>query len=203
MPIPRREWIARALGDVGMQADDASVDSVASKLVRTLDQQPPSGWDRQDTDRRLHRQVHDELFERAGLDASLGERLYQLESDTSRDLMADDVPEALESLAGICASVVILSDIHVDIRPWFEERGLDGCITDYVLSFEHGIQKPDEEIFCRAVAAGGASPRETVMVGDRASHDGGAVAVGIPTLLLPPLRDPSERRLDRAVAAVR
>jgi FMN phosphatase YigB (HAD superfamily) len=203
MPLPEREWIARGLGDVGLEADDATIDSVVSALVRTLDQRPPSGWDRQDTDRGLHRRLHVELFQRAGLEPALGERLYELESDTSLDLMADDVPEVLEALAETCDSVVVLSDIHVDIRPWFEDRRLDAYITDYVLSFEHGVQKPDEEIFCRALAAGGASAQETVMVGDRASHDGGAVAVGIPTLLVPPLRSPRERRLHRAVAAVR
>ena len=33
------------------------------------------------------------------------------------------------------------------------------------------------------------------MVGDRALPDGGAVAVGVPTLLVPPLTDVRERRL--------
>jgi hypothetical protein len=39
------------------------------------------------------------------------------------------------------------------------------------------------------------------MVGDRAAYDGGAVAVGIATLILPPLQSPSDRRLHLAVNA--
>jgi putative hydrolase of the HAD superfamily len=54
-----------------------------------------------------------------------------------------------------------------------------------VLSFEHGVQKPDPEIFRIAAHSLALDPPELLMVGDRASHDGGAVALGITTLLLP------------------
>ena len=50
-------------------------------------------------------------------------------------------------------------------------------------------------MFLDTLDALGTGPAETLMVGDRALPDGGAVAVGVPTLLVPPLTDVRERRL--------
>jgi FMN phosphatase YigB (HAD superfamily) len=44
-----------------------------------------------------------------------------------------------------------------------------------------------------------ALPSETLMVGDRASHDGAAVDVGIPTLLLPTLTDVNDQRFSHVL----
>jgi hypothetical protein len=41
---------------------------------------------------------------------------------------------------------------------------------------------------------------DALMVGDRHTHDGGAAALGITTLVLPPLRAVTDRRLDLAEA---
>ena len=41
----------------------------------------------------------------------------------------------------------------------------------------------------------GTPAAHTLMVGDRASRDGVTVQVGMPTLLVPPLTDPHQRRL--------
>jgi FMN phosphatase YigB (HAD superfamily) len=48
------------------------------------------------------------------------------------------------------------------------------------------VQKPDPAIFAIALRKLGAQAGETLMVGDRASHDGAAVTLNIATLLLPP-----------------
>jgi FMN phosphatase YigB (HAD superfamily) len=114
--------------------------------------------------------------------------------------LASSLPVALgEPLRGARAGLV--SDIHFDLRPVFAEAGLDRYVSSYVLSFEHGVQKPDAQIFRIALDALAAVPAEALMVGDRSGHDGGAVAVGIPTLLVPPLFDPAQERLHIVVAA--
>jgi FMN phosphatase YigB (HAD superfamily) len=89
-----------------------------------------------------------------------------------------------------------VSDIHFDLRSEFAAAGLDAFIDSYVLSFEHGVQKPDEQIFRIAADTLALHPEDLLMVGDRASHDGGAVACGITTLLLPPLHTADRRKLD-------
>jgi FMN phosphatase YigB (HAD superfamily) len=71
----------------------------------------------------------------------------------------------------------------------------------FVLSFEHGVQKPDPRIFGVALDGLGVEPANALMVGDRASHDGAAVELGIPTLLVPPLTTTSQQRLSMVLRA--
>jgi len=87
----------------------------------------------------------------------------------------------------------VISDIHVDIRPAFAAAGIPVDVV--TLSFEQGVQKPDPAMFLRTLAALDVRAGEALMVGDRSRPDGAAVELGITTLLLPPLTDPSERRL--------
>jgi HAD-hyrolase-like len=84
--------------------------------------------------------------------------------------------------------VGIVSDIHFDLRPAFADAGLADLVDSFVLSFEHGVQKPNPQIFRVALERLAVEPAETLMVGDRASHDGAAVELGIPTVLVPPLK---------------
>jgi FMN phosphatase YigB (HAD superfamily) len=51
-------------------------------------------------------------------------------------------------------------------------------------------------MFALALDAVGVQPEEALMVGDRASHDGGAATAGIPTLLLPMPKELVPRGLD-------
>jgi FMN phosphatase YigB (HAD superfamily) len=57
-------------------------------------------------------------------------------------------------------------------------------------------------MFSLALEALGTGAADTVMVGDRVSHDGGAAAVGITTLILPATKDPDARRLGAVVDLV-
>jgi HAD superfamily hydrolase (TIGR01509 family) len=47
-----------------------------------------------------------------------------------------------------------------------------------VLSYEHGVQKPDPRLFRTACTALGVEPRDVLMVGDDRRADGGAAALG-------------------------
>jgi len=127
-------------------------------------------------------------FDTAGLDDEFASVLYSLDFEPESHPFFTDVADTLRAIhvRGIAISVV--SDIHFDLRPEFEDAGLADLIDSYVLSFEHGVQKPHAEIFRIAADSLALHADELLMVGDRASHDGGAVAFGITTLLLPPLR---------------
>lgn len=57
------------------------------------------------------------------------------------------------------------------------------------------MAKPDPAIFHVALRELGTAPGETLMVGDRSTHDGAGVEAGLPTLLVPPLRDVEDARL--------
>jgi putative hydrolase of the HAD superfamily len=72
----------------------------------------------------------------------------------------------------------VVSNIGWDLRPVFREHGLDRYVGAYVLSYEHGIQKPDPRLFATACDALGIAPEDTLMVGDDRRADGGAAALG-------------------------
>jgi len=72
----------------------------------------------------------------------------------------------------------------------------------FALSFEHGAEKPDPRIFRAALDGLGTASGYALMVGDRHTHDGGAAALGVPTLVPPPLEHPGQRRLHLVEALV-
>jgi HAD superfamily hydrolase (TIGR01549 family) len=92
--------------------------------------------------------------------------------------------------------IAVISDIHYHLEPHFDHYGLNEFVDGYALSFEHGVQKPDPRLFQIALEQLGVTAAETLMVGDRASRDGGAAAVGITTLILPPVANYTPRGLD-------
>jgi FMN phosphatase YigB (HAD superfamily) len=64
----------------------------------------------------------------------------------------------------------------------------------FVLSFEHGVQKPQPEMFQIALEGLNLPASQVLMVGDRAAYDGAAVGEGMVTLLLPALRSITDCR---------
>jgi HAD superfamily hydrolase (TIGR01549 family) len=94
----------------------------------------------------------------------------------------------------------LVSDFHMDLRPHLREHGVE--MDAYVISFEHGFQKPDPRMFRTALDELGVDAGDALMVGDRASHDGAATLVGIDTLLLPAPLEFGPRGLDVVAAMV-
>ena len=124
-------------------------------------------------------------YREAELDPEVAEGLYRLDREAIAHPMFEDVPETLERINALGVRMAIVSDIHFDLRPEFAKLGLDRFIDHFVLSFEHGVQKPDPRIFTLALDLLDVHASEVLMVGDRPARDGGAVDVGISTLLLP------------------
>jgi putative hydrolase of the HAD superfamily len=89
-----------------------------------------------------------------------------------------DAAEVLRALRERGIKVGVVSNIGWDLRPVFRAHGLDPYVDGYVLSYEHGIQKPDPRLFKTACAALGVEPRDVLMVGDDRRADGGAAALG-------------------------
>jgi HAD superfamily hydrolase (TIGR01549 family) len=124
-------------------------------------------------------------YSEANLDSALAGALYALDREPVAHPLFEDVPEALQQLKTLGIKIAIVSDIHFDLRPEFALLGIDGWVDAYILSFEHGVQKPDPRIFMLALEQLGVSASAALMVGDRPERDGGAVHAGIRTLLLP------------------
>ena len=112
-------------------------------------------------------------------------------------------PDTLPVLAWLCARGIrigIVSDTGFDFRPVFDAVGITPLLTAVVLSFECGACKPASSVFelgCRLL---GTSPEQTLMVGDSWLTDAGAVAAGLPVLLLPATAADAPRGLSRVQA---
>jgi FMN phosphatase YigB (HAD superfamily) len=189
------DWAREALNLLGRPADDGATAAPWDAIRSAAGHPDRLASPECDTSIATHRRTYYDVFTDAGLDGELADALYTVESDPSYNEFALDVAPTIRRLAGVGIKVGVISDIHFDLRPVFAAQGLDTSIDEYVLSYEQGVQKPDPAFFEIALEKLGTTPQETLMVGDRASHDGAAVALGIVTLLLPPLTDIHHARL--------
>jgi FMN phosphatase YigB (HAD superfamily) len=200
---PDEWWVRRAFSVMNMPYESDNVGSIVEALrTARRDERIAPLLETEDLSADQHRRANLAWFEAAGLEPSFSETLYKLDYDPDAHPFADDVPEVLRGLRDRGVRVAVVSDIHFDIRPEFDAAGLAGLVDAFVLSFEHGVCKPEPGIFEIALGAVGVVGDEALMVGDRPGWDGGAVHLGIPTLLLPPLRRPQDRRMHLVLALV-
>ncbi|MYW79621.1 putative hydrolase of the HAD superfamily [Streptomyces sp. LaPpAH-199] len=89
-----------------------------------------------------------------------------------------DAKEVMEGLRRAGIAIGVVSNIGWDLRPVFRAHGLDPLVDAYVLSYEHGLQKPAAGLFRIACSLIGRDPADVVMVGDDRRADGGAAAIG-------------------------
>ncbi|WP_217238328.1 HAD family hydrolase [Streptomyces sp. AC555_RSS877] len=136
-------------------------------------------WEARDKSAELHRAAYTGVARQVPLpEPGLYDALYDRHMTPAAWSPYPDALEVLRTLRERGIGVGVVSNIGWDLRPVFREHGLDSCVDTYVLSYEHGIQKPDPRLFATACAALGVEPQETLMVGDNRRADGGAAALG-------------------------
>jgi HAD superfamily hydrolase (TIGR01509 family) len=193
---PDEWWIQEALAATNRTPRPGEVASICEALA-AAGEIPGVAAALQEADLSAdqHRAANMAWFDEAGLDAELATTLYDLDFDSRSHPFAADAIGVLSSLRDRGVRTAVVSDIHFDLRPEFDAAGMHGLVDAFVLSFEHGVCKPDPAIFRVALDALGVSPEQTLMVGDRPGRNGGATQLGATTLLLPTLRRPEHRRL--------
>ncbi len=144
---PLRDRVADTFIRLG-RPDSGAIDEVCAALERSAsDPDIVAAQTGVDTSREVYDAAESLHFHRAGLDEDLAAALLRFdEYPESRPIYPDAVP-VLAQLASLGCCVIVLSDIHFDIRPLLAVQGAGQYIDDYVLSFEHGVQKPDPKIF--------------------------------------------------------
>ncbi len=198
---PRDELMRRAAAAIGRTiSDEEMADRLAAMAAADADPAVLEAMERCDCSVAEHEHAEMLLLHRAGLDEELARAWYSLLGDPDVHPVYAEVQGLLRSLADHDVQVVVISDIHVDLRVHARLAGIDALISGWVLSYEHGIQKPDLRIYELGLAAAGVDATEALMVGDRHIADGTASLLGIDSLILPVRhgRDPRvvDSRLD-------
>ncbi|WP_031481687.1 HAD family hydrolase [Streptomyces bicolor] len=183
-------WLRGALAEGRMELDEAEL-AVAARGLEAMGALPggvgpswlPEGvasvWGVRDKSAELHRAAYTGLSRQVQLpDDRLHDLLYDRHMAPAAWVPYPDAAEVLRALRERGVRVGVVSNIGWDLRPVFREHGLDPYVDAYVLSFEHGVQKPDSRLFAAACAALDVDPRDVLMVGDDRRADGGAAALG-------------------------
>lgn len=187
---PAEAWLRAVVDAAGTTVSDDDVARWARRLYEVGGQpgiRPPrqvpehvaEAWAVRDRSAARHRAAYTALLREVELpDPAWYDALYE------RHMLPEawqPYPDAAEVLAGLRergAGVAVVSNIGWDLRPVFAAHGLDVFVDAYVLSYEHGVQKPDGRLFRVACEALGREPHEVLMVGDDRRADGGAAALG-------------------------
>ncbi|MEV5171183.1 HAD-IA family hydrolase [Streptomyces flaveolus] len=168
---PELASTARALEEAGALPGGAAPLELPADLAEL--------WAVRDESAELHRAAFTGLSRRVPLpDPGLHDALYERHMSPDAWTPYPDAEKVLRTLRERGIGVGVVSNIGWDLRPVFREHGLDAYVDAYVLSYEHGVQKPDPRLFAIACEALGADPREVLMVGDSRAADGGATALG-------------------------
>lgn len=196
---PPAAMLRRAVALVGRRISDDDIDTTVRAVARAGDDpEVAAAMARCDCSVAEHEEAEMLLLRRAGLDEELAGAWYSLLGDPDVHRIYAEVPGVLAALHALGRRVVVVSDIHVDLRAHARRAGIDHLIDGWVLSFEHGVQKPDPRVYELALEAAGVGPADALMVGDRHTADGAASLLGIDTMILP-----ARRRRDPAVADLR
>ena len=130
------------------------------------------------------------------------EAAYEVMAAVDAWLPYPDTGPVLHALTERGIRTGIVSNIGFDVRPHVAHHGLAEVVDAYALSYEVGREKPDPLIFRTACTALDVDPRRTLMVGDSAGHDGGAVAAGLRAFLLSGEHRTGERCLHQVLRLV-
>jgi HAD superfamily hydrolase (TIGR01509 family) len=189
----------------GLRVDDAEVDGhVQMELMRRLT--APTGrsvelsseayqaWVNRDLAPHLHREAYLHVLRASGLTDDHAEALYSRVIDPASWTPYPDTAYVLKALSANQIRIAVVSNIAFDVRPAFRALGVAHLVTEFVLSFEIGVVKPDPAIFQAALDRLGVAPGDAVMVGDSDEADGGARRLGCGFVLVDPL--PTAQRPD-------
>ncbi len=136
----------------------------------------------------------------AGIDEELAIEIERSFGDLDNYRTYPEVVDVISTLYRNGIKIAIVSDYHVDIRPYFDSLGILDLIAGFAISYEVGVTKPHRQMFDTALEALGVPAERCLMVGDNPQPDCGASTLGITTLILPLQRAPRPRLLDRVIA---
>jgi putative hydrolase of the HAD superfamily len=188
------EAVLRVLRDRGVAVDGggpAWVDRALASVLRAVDDLVASG--RQfstspERSRAFWTELYGRLLEELGVADPLGAHaasLYEELSKPERYALFPDALPALRALRGEGYRLGIVSNFEAWLGVLLERLGVLPLVDVVVVSGVEGIEKPDPEIFRRALARLGVAPERAVYVGDNPRVDvEPALALGMGAILV-------------------
>lgn len=150
-----------------------------------------------------HRRATVGWLRTGGVDEELADALYERLLDPCGWHPYRDAAVTLASLTKWSIPVGVISNTGWDLRKTFAHYGMAADVTSFVLSCEHGREKPDADFFRFACAELNSPPESTLMVGDNPESDGGAVRANMHVYLFPPAPPCASRGLSAVLRLVR
>ncbi|PSJ27940.1 hydrolase [Streptosporangium nondiastaticum] len=183
-------WLTAALERTGIRMSEAEAAGAARRLEdagalpggphpRSVPPHLTGVWAARDRSAEEHRAAYTGLAREVPLPRpEIYDALYERHLEPAAWRPYADAAGVLGELRQMGVRTAVVSNVGWDLRPVFRAHGLDAFVDAYVLSFEHGVQKPDPRLFLTACEALGLTPGEALMVGDDRRADGGAAALG-------------------------
>ncbi|TGN75767.1 HAD family hydrolase [Streptomyces bauhiniae] len=183
-------WLRATLAATGTRMEEPQLSAAAAALEvagalpggaepASVPEELAGAWAERDLHAASHRAAYTGLSRQVRLPADdLHDALYDRHMTPAAWTPYPDTAQVLAELRQRGIAVGIVSNIGWDLRPVFRKHGLDKYVDAYVLSYEHGVRKPDPRLFAAACAELGVEPEHTLMVGDNRAADGGAAALG-------------------------
>jgi putative hydrolase of the HAD superfamily len=184
---------------IGLRLDRTALDEAFAACWRETPQRPAINGPRDDDDKGWWRQLVSRVLDRVAPNVSELDRdaffegVYSYFAEPGVWDLYPEVSDVLEELRGRF-QLAVISNFDGRLRVILEHLGVSKFFAHIFLSSELGADKPDPEIYRRAVRLSGARPNETLHVGDDPARDWeGAAAAGLPVF---PLERPKKSLRD-------
>jgi putative hydrolase of the HAD superfamily len=161
---------------IGLRLDASALDRAFARCWKQTPARPAIDGPREDDDkgwwRELVNRVLDQVSPRLGeLDRdAFFEGAYSHFAEPGVWDLYPEVSEVLAALHGR-SDLAVISNFDGRLRMILEHLGVSKFFSHVFLSSELGADKPDPEIFHRALRLSGAGPNETLHVGDDPERD--------------------------------
>jgi putative hydrolase of the HAD superfamily len=170
---------------LGLQLDARALDEAFRAFWKETPRRPPIDGPREDDDKGWWRELVNRVLDRVApalneLDRdAFFEAVYGHFAEPGVWDLYSEVTDVFEKLEGRF-QLAVISNFDGRLRMIFEHLGVSKSFAHVFLSSELGADKPDPEIYRRALRLSGARPNETLHVGDDPDRDWeGATAAGL------------------------
>ncbi len=192
---------------IGLQLDASALDRAFASCWKQTPARPAIDGPREDDDKGWWRELVNRVLDQVspGLDELDRDAFFEgAYSHFAEAGVWDLYPEVSEVLAALHGrfNLAVISNFDGRLRMIFEHLGISKFFSHIFLSSELGADKPDPEIFRRALRLSGTQPNETLHVGDDPERDWkGASQAGLPIFQLERPRNSLRNRLPVVASA--